>query len=128
MAYVPYKGGTLLIPTGNSGYHLFVILTDRCAAGQHLLANFTSVPDTGAYDQTCLINPGEHPFVKHPSYVMYRLAEVQLAVRLTKMVNSMFYRVGDDADAALVAKMRAGIPVSLFTRQFVIQYNNTAPP
>lgn len=66
MAYVPYKKGTLLIPTGNTK-HLFVIVTDKCAESCHLLVNITSVRDGMEHDKTTIIEAGEHSFIKHRS-------------------------------------------------------------
>lgn len=126
MPYVPYKNGTLLIPSGNSE-HLFVIVTDVCPAGSHLLVNFCSIKPQVRYDATCIVNPGEHPFIKHPSYMLYRMAEIQPAARLTKMVEGWMYKPGEDATDALVAKIRAGVAASRFTPQRIVDYCNNAP-
>ena len=74
------KKGTILIPTGPVE-HLHFICCDRvfypnlnkeCV----LLVNTSSIDQDIEYDQTCVLNIGDHPFVTHPSYIYYRKADI----------------------------------------------------
>jgi hypothetical protein len=121
MPYTPYKKGTLLIPTGGTN-HLFGIITDICAEGLHLIVNVTSINPTMKHDPACKISAGEHPFIKHDSYVLYRLADIQSAARLTRMVDSWVYRRHVDLSEELLTRMRDGVENSLFTPQRIIRY------
>jgi len=91
MPYVPYKKGTLLIPSGADGYHLFITVNEKCDEGQHLLINVTSLRDGAKYDDTCILEAGEHPFIKHKSYVVYRMAFIKPAASISKMVDGWEY-------------------------------------
>lgn len=115
--YTPYRTGTLLIPSGPSN-HLYVILTDANAAEEHLLASITSVPEVGFYDPTCILTIGDHPFLKHESYVFYRKADVQRATRIARLVNKNFYIPREDMAEEITQRILDGILASDFTPNF----------
>jgi len=120
MAYSPYRKGTLLIPTGGTK-HLFIIVTDRCDEGCHLLVNLSTVKG-GFHDQTCILEPGCHRFISEKSYAVYRLAEIQPATRLSKMVDGWVYSTHDDASEDLANQIMAGVCVSPHTPRRIKNY------
>jgi hypothetical protein len=122
MAYVPSRCDTVMIPTGNVGDHLFVITTDACPAGKHLLVNLTSVKQDRHNDLTCILEPGEHPFITQQSYILYRGAQIQGSNRLGAMVDGWVYRSGARASAELTDRILAGFFDSPFTPRFVKNY------
>lgn len=122
MVYAPHRCGTLLIPTGPTGDHLFVITTDICVNGRHLLANVSTIHDHRHHDDTCTIAPGEHPFINGDSYVVYRMATIGRAERLTRMVDGWMYKAHDDASDALTQRIFDGFEVSRFTPRRIKDY------
>ena len=114
MSYIPSKGKCFLIPSGpqEDGKHLFVIITNKCPADCHLLLSISSVEPGEYYDPACLLRPGDHPFVKHLSFVMYSKAVIISHDDITKQVHDFAFLIKDDASDELVEKIRAGIPVS----------------
>jgi len=78
-----HKKGTFIIPSGGKD-HLFVILTSKCNEGHHLLVNFSSIYEGVFHDDSCVVNEGEHPFIKQPSYIVYRQARIDKATHLIK--------------------------------------------
>lgn len=85
--FVPLHRTTLWIPeTGPTSDphkgHLFVVLTDPCPEGAVLL-----VPICSQYercDKTCLVGAGDHPFLKHPSFVFYARLKTYVAAELVE--------------------------------------------
>ncbi len=126
MAYVPYKKGTVLIPTGGTK-HLFVILTDKCPAGEHLLVNVSSIKPNMKHDTTCIVNAGEHRFITKDSYVEYRRAEIIAAARLSKLVDTFVYTAHDDVTDDLLLAIRDGVEDSPFTARRILNYFKNAP-
>lgn len=121
MAYVPYKKGTVLIPTGGVK-HLFGIITDSCPLGEHLLVNLTSKKAGIKHDEACEVSPGEHPFVKQDSYVDYRRAETMTAARIAANVDNGNFSVKEDLSDALLQAFRDGVEDSDHVKQRVLEY------
>ena len=122
MTYLPARCDTLMIPSGAAGDHLFFITTDACAAGKHLLVNVTSIKLDRHVDDTCIIKAGEHRFVTHDSYILYRGAIIDDGVRLGRMVDGWVYRKGDAASDELTTRILAGFADSPFTPRHVTAY------
>jgi hypothetical protein len=90
MTFVPTRKGTVLIPTGRVK-HLHFICNDpvfHAGLGRDcvLVVNISSVDEDEPYDQTCTLDVGDHPFVKHKSYVYYKEAEILVADNVTRSV------------------------------------------
>lgn len=126
MPYVPFKKGTLLIPSGvkngQEAKHMFGILTDKCSEGQHLLVSVTTLVPNAPYDPSCVMSAGEHRFITHDSYALYRMAQIQHAERLSKMVDGWLYSEHDPLSDALLAKMINGVQASRFVPRYVKTY------
>lgn len=78
--FIPMKKGTILMPTYPSE-HLHFICSDsvfypRSAKECVLIVNISSIVDGLHYDQTCLLNVGDHPFISHASYIFYKKAVI----------------------------------------------------
>ena len=85
MTFRVLKRGTLLIPSGTlhdlERKHLFVICTDACTNGNHLRVPIASWLND-LCDPTCQLTTGEHRFITHPSYVLYRKSRINPATAL----------------------------------------------
>jgi hypothetical protein len=71
MAYVP--GDTLLIKAPESWddrRHLFVVIAGPDDQGILLLPCLETLVDW-TRDHSCILGPGDHPFIKHPSAINY---------------------------------------------------------
>lgn len=64
-------GDTLIIPAPGTSLdsHLWIVLSDPTLDHFVLLVNLTSYrPDK---DDACILDVGDHPFIRHPSCVNY---------------------------------------------------------
>ena len=93
----------------NEKQHLWIVMNDECAAGQCLLLMVTSVYPTRKSDESCLLNIGDHPFIMHPSYIAYRLAQMPRAQHIRKMLASKFYIPKEDFSGPVFARIAGGI-------------------
>jgi hypothetical protein len=108
-------GATLLVPSGpQQGHmHLFALLLDPLVAGGYgqrphvLLAYVTSVPDC-AFDDSCCLAAGEHPFLQHDSYVDYRFTRFEPAEHLQKCVEAGTFQPKEPCSEALRMKILRG--------------------
>ena len=91
MAYLPIKKGTILIPSGTTHApdkkHLFVICTDPCTINHQLLVPICTYTNL-LCDNTCLVQPYEHPFLDDVSYVLYRKSRIEEVNVLVSGVNA----------------------------------------
>lgn len=77
--FIPLPRATVLIvsgpPSDPNKKHLFVLLTQGLGEGDLLLmVSICSIVPNTHYDDACILNVGDHPFIKHPSYVRYDAA------------------------------------------------------
>jgi len=75
VSFKPRHQTTLLIPSGDTD-HLFVLLTDpvevRTGKGREvLLVNLSSVKSEKNVDSSCILHPGDHPFITRKSFIRY---------------------------------------------------------
>ncbi|MBB1163222.1 hypothetical protein [Aquariibacter albus] len=79
----------MLIPSGPAHdperKHLHIVLTDP-VDGQVQVVSVSSIPQNNLYDGSCTLFAGEHPFVKHDSWVVYRFARLVKAQLLERKV------------------------------------------
>src|SRR5262245_33850095 len=122
MTYRPYRGGTLLVPSGPTGMHLFVILTNRCTNKFHLLVSITSIKEGKRYDPACTFAGGEHPFITKPAYVFYRLLEQKRSGVLSNGVAKGLFIPKDDMPATPFKAICDGIQVSDFVGPWALEY------
>ncbi|MES0157554.1 hypothetical protein NKJ81_28920 [Mesorhizobium sp. M0018] len=121
MSYVPYPTGTLLVPSG-PGKHLFIVVTKKCKDGFHLLFSVSSVKEGVFYDKSCEFAGGEHVFIKHASFVLYRLADQKKAAVIAKLVDKNLYSVKPDLDEKHFKRVCRGIGTSKFVAPWALKY------
>lgn len=108
MAYWPYRGASFLKPF-NEVPHLFAVMNDPCPDGHCLLFMVSSIKAGRRYDGTCILEAGEHEFIKWPSYVVYRLGETVSARHVGNMVDRQYYTCKADIDVPLLERIEDGI-------------------
>ena len=113
--FLPYKKATLLLPTPGQGdiKHLNIILTNPCQENHVLLISITTIRDGAYHDDACVLSVGDHPFIKHDSYVFYNKAEkvdAQLLIDAEKdgiistkesLAEEVFARVVDGVNSSM---------------------------
>lgn len=104
----PYKRAAFLKPTDEAAHHLFAVMNDPCVARLCLIVNISSI-GSRVHDPACILDVGDHPFIRHRSYVVYRLAETIHAIRYTQFVAKGIYIPRDDWAPAIFAKIAAGL-------------------
>ncbi len=126
MPYVVARGNTLLVPSGTKAdpdkMHLFVVVTDECDAGEHLMVSLSSIKQGVYHDPTCEMQVGAHPFVTAPSYVEYRLAIIRSAQYICQCTNNGAYIPRQPLSAALLVRVADGVLVSSFVPAKIRRY------
>lgn len=65
-------------------------------------------------DQTCVLETGEHPFVRHRSYIDYGCGDLVKARNVERQLEQKEFRAHKPASAKLLARIREGAERSDF--------------
>lgn len=112
------------MPSG-ADKHLFVVLTEPCNTGCVAIVNFTSIRTGRYFDRACLIDKGEHEFIRHPSYVFYEGALIASVRALQRGVQVRDYIPRDSVSAAIFERICDGIELTGDVPQVVANYVST---
>jgi len=121
--FLPLKRATLLIPSGpqddQGRKHLFILLTDPHAdeAGKHcvLMVSLSTIRKGIPHDPTCILYAGDHPFVKHDSYVVYQKARLEEADKVLRGVKNGQLVPQEPMDGTVFARICKGLEDSKLT-------------
>lgn len=126
-----HAGDTFFCLSGHAE-HLFIVLSEPRTYpseghGNRLClvsVNFTSIHEGQIFDPACIVEPGDHPFIRHRSYVFYQKIQILDYEHVCRCVNQGIYRAGVTASPELLAKIIAGIQQSSFIpRKFKILFH-----
>lgn len=124
----PAPGETLLVPSGPAGHHLFVLilgpvqLPDYGSVPHVAMVSFTTLRPGVPHDEACVMQPGEHPFIKHTSYAYYRDVRIERVPHVTAMVQGAIWQAHTPCSPALLARLQQGICASRLVRRDVKRY------
>ncbi len=118
--FLVVKRTTQLIPTGPASdpdrKHLFICLTDCYGAEKETLTVSVSSYRAGLpADLTCKLFPGDHPFLKHESYVDYGNARIISANKLVEGVKQDLFVQKEPLATCIFARVCFGLEQSLRT-------------
>lgn len=113
---MPVIGDTMMIPGDNGIPHLNVviwgpdIIESEASLPVVLLACFCTInPPPPPHDPACELHQGDHPFIQHGTYVLYRKIRCDDARHVDAMVASGAWPSGASASADVIKRMRKGL-------------------
>lgn len=86
------------------------------------MVSFSTVRPPLPHDTACEVQAGEHPFIRHASYAVYRDVRLERADHVTEMVNKAVWRPHDPCSPELLARLRAGVCASRMVRREIKQF------
>ena len=115
-------GSGYFVPSGPQGDHLFF-----CVLGPVVIngvESLLSVPVCSVRgnrfdDHTCLIEQGEHSFLKHQSFVSYAQARVDEVAVVERHLASKYFRSAESASSDLQQKILEGLKVSTRVPRYI---------
>lgn len=125
-AYTPYQKGTVLAPSGPVD-HLHIVCSDPVYSAEHgcevvLIVNISSVPESGPYDDSCVLQAGEHDFVRHTSYLVYSRSVLWRCPTIIDKVESGEYRQRADVSDDVMLRVMDGFTASDHTSFKVLRF------
>ncbi|MBJ7312090.1 hypothetical protein ACFOLJ_04070 [Rugamonas sp. CCM 8940] len=67
-------------------FHFFVVLTDPAKHDSILLVNATTIYPNVPYDPACILEVGDHSFIRRRSYILYSKARKISLQRLRQLI------------------------------------------
>jgi hypothetical protein len=116
-----HAGDTYLISFQHVGPtpHLWILAFGPDTKGRIVLVSVTTL--RRGKDQTVVLQPGDHPFVKHPSCVFYQDAIIASASHLEAWIAGELATPTDPCPAELLKLVCDGFSASEFTPQKVVR-------
>jgi hypothetical protein len=93
------------------------VVTEEDDGGMHVLINVSSVDPDVPHDGTCILEPGEHEFIKQKSYAAYEFAIERHKNFIADKIKRGIYIPRKNAAPELVSKICDGIKKSAFTKR-----------
>ena len=112
------KGDTFLNEEiGRLKAHLWVILSDpNLNSDKIVLVNFTTIRGFDYEDLSCVLNVGEHRFIRHDTYVSYKDAIIVNLNNLEELKRSNSITLHDACEDGLLKKILDGAEKTLFLK------------
>ena len=93
--------------SGSIPSHLWFILSDPGKDSEHvLIVNATSSFLGRDVDNSCILKRGEHPFIRHESYIFYEGAKQTTMHKLIEGFETEMLRFQESASDKLLLRMR----------------------
>ena len=132
--FLPVRRATLLIPSGPPGdpdrKHLFILLTDPRAddrgTASVLMVSLSTIRQGVPFDRSCLLYPGDHPFVRRDSYVVYQRARIEAVDAVLRGVNSGQLVPQAALDGGVFARVCRGFEESRLTPPRLLDFYRRA--
>lgn len=121
------KRASLLIPSGPTHdpdrKHLFVCLTDPIGPNRDtLIVSISTLQPRLPHDSACRLFPGDHPFIKQESFVLYRAARVELAETIERGVKHRLFVPHEIVNTDVFARICKGLEESRFVRPEILDF------
>ena len=99
---------------GTPAHLWFVLSNPALDSGQVLIVNISSCKGAYTEDSTCILEPGDHPFVKRASFVYFAKARCPSVAQLEAGFQKELFRFLEKATPELLERIRRGALSSPF--------------
>lgn len=125
--FLPNRKASLLVPSGPDHdpdrKHLFIVLSDPVTDEYVvLLVSISSVKENRWNDPSCLLYPGEHPFITKNSFVDYSSARIEPADKLLRGVQSGQLIAQSPVSQEIFERICAGVMASRRTPRHIKRF------
>jgi hypothetical protein len=133
--FLPFQRATLLIPSASvsdpNRKHLFILLTNphphpESNIKSSLLVSVSTMYPRLPFDPACKLFAGDHPFIKHDSYVVYRTARIETADKLINGVSQGIFNHKETLSGEIFARVCHGLTTSDFTAPTILRFYEAA--
>jgi hypothetical protein len=112
-----------LTDASRAGGHLCVAVCHEDANGMMLMVPICTV--AGAHENECVVNVGDLPEVKHPSYAAYQLVKYVDRANLQRLIREGDASIGGPLADGVFARIVAGFRASRHVTPRTLKYFET---
>ncbi|MFN0104933.1 MAG: hypothetical protein ACKV2U_22970 [Bryobacteraceae bacterium] len=105
--------------------HLWVLLADPTEDGISVIVSVTTLRHNA--DKTVILQPGDHPFIRHPSFVLFADSQFVSTVDLGKWIETGFAKPHQPFSSKLLKDVLEGVMASDFTPRKIIDFFKRPP-
>lgn len=113
MSYDIKIGNTFLAPLPDDGFHLCIVISDPDISRKQLLIVPAMTYDDWS-DASCILTPGDHPFIQHRPYINYRSTIMTYAAKVENSIDSGIYSEHDPVNQEVLQRILYGARLSQF--------------
>lgn len=120
-SFVLQAGSGIFIPSGPSGDHLFIVVTDiQVIDGKEKVLSAPVETLLTKSDRSCILNVGDHEFIKRPSHIGYRHCRVDDLSDLKNCLISGSFRLSNyPVSADLLRRIKEGFISSAHVARYI---------
>ncbi len=101
--------------------HLHIVCTDPCSKGRQLIVSVSSWRND-LCDSTCILDQGDHSWLTHKSWVVYRAAKIEDAGTLDNGVQKNIFVEKDAIDGDVLDRILNGVCGSPHSKRVIKKY------
>lgn len=90
------------------------------------MVSFSTTRPSLPHDAACEVQAGDHPFIRHASYAVYRDVRIERADHVAAMVQREVWTLREDCSPELLTRLRAGVCASRLVSREVKRLFNCA--
>lgn len=118
--FIVTRRATVLVPSGTADQphlkHLFILLNDPVHDKQLvLMVSISTIRPGRFHDTCCLLGPGDHPFIRNDSFVLYAKARIESVRTLEEGVRQRLLVPKAPMDRSVFARICEGVLISRHT-------------
>lgn len=116
------KRSSFLREDASSKMHLKIVITDPDPDNIVLVVSVSTIYNGIFYDNTCELFPGDHSFIKNPSYVSYQYAMELDSVKILNEKFKGYIIQKEDISLELLHRIQRGARLSKFLPLYFKKY------
>lgn len=89
-----------------------VAVPDRGSVPHVAMVSFTTIRPDIPHDGACVVQAGEHPFIRHPSYAYYRDVRLEPLPHVLQMVQGAVWQPHEPCSPQLLQRLQRGVCAS----------------
>ncbi|MEM1409356.1 MAG: hypothetical protein AAGG79_01260 [Pseudomonadota bacterium] len=103
------------------------MISEQCDGNSPLFVSITTIYPNKHHDGACILSAGDHPFLKHPSYVAYRHIEQRSEVHIQRMIDNGEYIAREDFKPEVLERILEGAcqsdEIKPFAKKIILEQN-----